>query len=223
MNSSFQEAPRLASHVATGDIRNIIFDFGGVLCNIDVERTKKAFIGLGQKRFDTGQSITRTTGLFEALETGTIAPAAFRDHVRKMFDHPVSDEAIDTAWNALLLDFPEPRVRLLEALKGRYRIFLLSNSNVIHYDSYSAQFARQYGYRDLDALFEKAWFSYRIGLKKPDREIFEFVLRDGGLDPNETLFIDDTLVHVEGARSAGLHGWHLDLTGGDEVTALFSR
>ena len=223
MNSRNPEAPRLASHVAIGNIRNIIFDFGGVLCNIDVERTKQAFLDLGQKRFDTGQSITRTTGLFEALETGTIGPGEFRDHVRKMFDHPVSDEEIDTAWNALLLDFPEPRVRLLEALKGRYRIFLLSNSNVIHYDSYSAQFARQYGYPNLDALFEKAWFSYRIGLKKPDREIFEFVLHDGGLDPSETLFIDDTLIHVEGARTAGLHAWHLDLAKGDEVASLFSR
>jgi HAD superfamily hydrolase (TIGR01509 family) len=202
-------------------IKNLIFDFGGVLCNIDPDLTKQAFIKLGLKKFDTGDSITRSKGLFEQLEIGVIAPQDFRDKLRPFFEHPVSDDQIDAAWNALLLDLPEHRVRLLESLRKNYRIFLLSNSNEIHYLCYAGRLQQQYGYADFDALFEKAWFSFRIGLKKPSPEIFRFVTRDAGLDPAETLFIDDTLVHVEGARSAGLQAYHLDLLQGENIGDLF--
>ncbi len=212
---------RRDAQVSPLTLKNLIFDFGGVLCNINPELTKQAFISLGLKKFDTGDSITRSKGLFEQLEVGAIEPQDFRNQLKGFFEHPVSDEQIDTAWNALLLDLPEPRVKLLESLRKNYRIFLLSNSNEIHYICYADRLHRQYGYENFDALFEKAWFSFRIGLKKPSVEIFSHVLKDAGLDPAETLFIDDTLVHVEGARHAGLHAYHLDLIQGEEITSLF--
>jgi putative hydrolase of the HAD superfamily len=204
-------------------IKNIIFDFGGVICNIDVKLTEKAFMDLGLKKFDTGRSISDSAGLFEDIETGATSSQHFRDELKKFFVTPVTDDQIDGAWNALLLDIPEPRIRLLEEVRKHYRIFLLSNTNEIHYLCYLERFRKQFGYADFDALFEKAWFSYRIGLKKPSLEIFRYVLEHSHLDPSETLFIDDTLKHVEGARNAGIHAYHLAIDTGEQITDLFHK
>ena len=114
-------------------IKNIIFDFGGVICNIDLKRTEKAFIDLGLKQFDTRRSIASSSGLFEKIETGAISPEQFRSELRGFFTHSVTDVQLDDAWSALLLDIPAPRIQLLEKLRTHYRIFLLSNSNKIHY------------------------------------------------------------------------------------------
>jgi putative hydrolase of the HAD superfamily len=121
----------------------------------------------------------------------------------------------------LLLGIPEPRIRLLESIQETYRIFLLSNSNEIHYLKYREEFQRQYGYRDFDALFEKVYFSYLLHLKKPEPAIFKWVLNENKLDPAETLFIDDTLMHVEAARELGITGYHL--REGEELSMLFEK
>lgn len=213
---------RHASRVTCHQIKNIIFDFGGVICDIDVTLTKKAFIDLGWRTADQGRSISDSKGLFEDLETGAITPQRFRDELRKFFDRPVSDEELDAAWNRLLQEMPAERIRLLEELRKKYRIFLLSNSNEIHYNKYLQDFRERFGYPDFDALFEKAYFSYRLGLKKPDPEIFRHVLDDRRLDPSETIFIDDTMGHVEGAMKTGIIGYHLNLAEGERVTDLFT-
>jgi putative hydrolase of the HAD superfamily len=202
-------------------IQNLIFDFGGVICNIDVSRTEMAFKNLGLQAFDKKSSITDSAGLFEKLETGSISPEQFRNEVKKIFDKPITDEQINHAWNAMLLDIPASRIKLLEDLHLNYRTFLLSNSNAIHYQKYLADFKQNYGYTNFDELFEKAWFSFNIGLKKPNPAIFRYVTDQRGLNPAETLFIDDTLMHVEGARKAGLHAHHLKIAGNEEITDLF--
>jgi len=199
-------------------IRNLVFDFGGVICNIDVKLTEKAFMDLAGlqdmqsfRRADTGSSISDSSGIFGQIETGAITPQHFRDELRRFFRKPVTDEQLDDAWNAMLLDIPEPRIRLLESLRNDYRIFLLSNSNEIHYMKFLERFRKQSGYADFDALFEKAYFSFLIGLRKPSPEIFSHVLNESMLEPSETLFIDDTLMHVEGAVKAGIYACHLAL------------
>jgi FMN phosphatase YigB (HAD superfamily) len=204
-------------------IKNIIFDFGGVICNIDFKLTEQRFIDLGLKGFDTQQGIRERDTIFGRFEEGKILPSEFRDSIRKFLIHQVSDREIDDAWNALLLDIPEARVSLLEALRKNYRIFLLSNSNEIHYIKYRQEFEDRYGYPHFDALFEKAFFSYRIMLKKPGQAIFDYVLKERGLDPSETLFIDDSIQHVEGARLAGMHALHLNLMAGEDIIDLFSQ
>ena len=211
-----------SSPVNRNSIKNLIFDFGGVICNIDLKLTEKAFMDLGLKKFDTGRSISDSGGLFEDLETGAITPQQFRDQLREFFENPVTDTQLDAAWNALLLDIPERRIRLIEALGANYRIFLLSNSNKIHYLQFNDAFRKQYGYRSLDDLFEFAWFSFRLGLKKPGQAIFRHVLKQAGLDPAETLFIDDTLAHVEGARTVGMEAYHLKISEGEQIMDLFS-
>jgi putative hydrolase of the HAD superfamily len=210
-----------ASPVTCHEIKNIIFDFGGVICNIDVKITERRFFELGLKPAGASHALPDPKALFLALESGKLKPPQFRDQVRKLFINPVTDQQIDDAWNALLLDIPASRIRLLEAIRAHYNIYLLSNTNEIHYRCYLDRFRTQFGYTDLDALFKKAYFSYRVGLQKPDPAIFRHVLTDSALNPAETLFIDDTLVHVEGAGKAGIQGYHLDLKKGEQITELF--
>ena len=204
-------------------IKNIIFDFGGVICDLDITRTEKKFKEFGPpKPVHSDQSYNLSIQfniLVEDLETGAISPQQFREVIRNHYAVPPSDQAIDEAWNAMLLNIPDKRIRLLEKLKSNFRIFLLSNSNQIHNDKYLRDFQQQTGYHDFNDLFEKAYFSYNIGLKKPGKEIYQFVLSDSRLNPIESLFIDDTLENVIGAEAAGINGYHLK--NGTEIDDLF--
>ncbi len=189
-------------------IKNIIFDFGQVLLNIDPELSAKAFTKLGIRNgVDFWGSRSSSEALIN-LEKGVISPDEFRNSALEKLAQGVTPQQVDDAWNALLLDLPAERVELLKALGNKYRLFLLSNTNQIHYECYMNRFVKEYGF-GLGELFEKRWFSHQIGLVKPDPEIFRYVLKDAGLKADETLFIDDTLVHVEAARSVGIHAWHL--------------
>lgn len=204
-------------------IKNIIFDFGGVICDLDIQRSVEKF-----KEFGPGKSIKNETQeekdkQFEILvskyETGLITSSEFRNNIREYYQTPPSDTAIDNAWNALLVGIPEPRISLLESIRKHYRIFLLSNSNEIHYLEYTERLRQQYGYHDFSAIFEKTYFSYQCHLRKPDPLIFKLVLNENNLDPSETLFIDDTHVHVKTACELGLAGYQL--RDGEEITDLF--
>jgi putative hydrolase of the HAD superfamily len=216
----------LSSHIPHhASIKNIIFDFGGVICDLDIQRSVEKFkeFGLPKAEFSTDpeEQDRRFERLVSTYETGLITSRQFRDAIRNHYQVPPSDEAIDDAWNALLLRIPEPRIRLLEEIKKNYRIFLLSNSNEIHYLKYLEDLQQHYGYRDFDALFEKSYFSYRLHLKKPDPAIFLWVLNENKLDPAETLFIDDTLMHIEAAIELGITGYHL--REGEELIHLFEK
>jgi putative hydrolase of the HAD superfamily len=202
------------------ELKNIIFDFGGVICNIDIGLTEKRFKEMGIRHFDPGYAVSESEDFFGRFETGKITPGEFRETLKRFFDRPVTHAEIDQAWNLLLLDIPEPRIRLLERLRKQYRIFLLSNSNRIHYDKYRQDLEDTYGYKEFTDLFDKAWFSFAIGLRKPSQEIFRYITRDAGLLPAETLFIDDSFPNVKAARDAGIHAWHL--LPGEDITGLFT-
>ena len=215
---------RLISDIPnSSSIKNIIFDFGGVICDLDIPRTEKKFKEFGPQK--PANSITshsqshQFNNLVENLETGAISPQQFRAVIKNHYVTPPSDEAIDETWNAMLLNIPEKRIRLLEKLKSYFRIFLLSNSNQIHYEKYLQDFQQQTGYHDFNDLFEKAYFSFEIGLKKPGKEIYNFVLADSRLNPIETLFIDDMLKNVQGAEAAGMNGYFLET--GTEINDIF--
>ena len=215
---------RLISDIPNASsIKNIIFDFGGVICDLDITRTENKFKEFGPPKpanSNPSHSLSRQFHiLVENLETGAISPRKFREVIRNHYANPPSDQAIDETWNAMLLKIPQKRIHLLERLRNQFRIFLLSNSNQIHNEKYLRDFQQQAGYRDLDELFEKVYFSYKIGLKKPGKEIYEFVLSDSRLNPKESLFIDDTLENVQGAEAAGINGYHLK--SGTEINDLF--
>jgi len=188
----------------------VIFDLGGVLLNVDYEKSINAFIELGFENFDNIFGKLKQSELFSRFETGLVTPSEFREELRKMVNKEISDEEIDSAWNAMLLDFPPERLELLSAMKNRFRLFLLSNTNAIHTPAFENILKEEYGILDFQSFFEKVYYSHKIGLRKPGREVFDFVVRENELDPERTLFIDDTKHHVEGAASAGLVAVHLD-------------
>ncbi len=204
-------------------IKNIIFDLGGVILNIDYNLTAQSFKNLGIANFDEIYSQSSQTNLFDKMEKGLMSPREFRDAIRSVSGIQLSDFDIDKAWNAMLLDLPGERIELLLNLKQNYRTFLLSNTNSIHYDAYTANLREEKGIDGLAPLFEKEYFSHLVGMKKPDAEIFLHVLNDAGLDIEETIFIDDSIQHVEGARKVGLNAIHLDVKSGASVMDLFTN
>jgi len=202
------------------EIENIIFDFGGVIMNIDFERTVSAFRELGIIHFDQLFSKLKQSDLFDRMDKGTVSPEDFRDQIREWTHLPLTDQQIDKAWNELLLDYPPNRIEVLRNINHNYELFLLSNTNSIHYQYYSDLFLEQFHF-PFETLFTRAYWSFHTGMRKPDREIFERVLADNRLDPAKTLFIDDTLMHVHGAVHAGLTGYHLKP--GEDIINLFEN
>ncbi len=204
------------------DIKNIIFDLGGVLLNIDYHATIRAYKELGINNFDEFFNQAKQDHLFDHLDKGTIEPEDFRNELRRISEIDLSDAAIDKAWNAMLLDLPQQKIPMLEAAAENYRTFLLSNTNAIHYPAYTRYLKDAHGYESLAQLFEKQYLSFETGMRKPDVEIFEYVLQQNNLEPQETLFFDDTSQHVEGARKAGINAYWIDLSK-EDVTEFFDK
>lgn len=190
-------------------IKNIIFDLGGVFLNIDFSLTSKAFIDLGVLQFNEMFTQHFSNPLFELLETGEITEDEFYNAFRVESKSQLSNEQIKTAWNALLLDFPTERIAWLEQIASKYRIFLFSNTNQIHYDCFSENFNKAFPTKNFDGFFIKAYYSQHLGLRKPYPNSFQAILTEQGLDPAETLFIDDTIKNVETAQRLGLQTIHL--------------
>ena len=189
--------------------KNIIFDLGGVLLNLDFQKTIDAFESLGLKDFENMFSQFKADELFEKLETGHLTETHFYEAVKKRTEKPITDAEIDHAWNALLLDFRIESLAWLKKLAPDYKLYLLSNTNSIHLKYFKNIFTRQTGEPLLDAYFNKAWYSNEVGLRKPGAEIFEFALKDENLLATETLFIDDTLINIETAQKLGFKTHHL--------------
>lgn len=190
-------------------IKNIIFDLGGVILNIDLRKTQEAFRLLGLKEIDSIFRMGHIDSFFKLYEKGALSDDQFVEEIQKEIGSPVSFEKIVAAWNALLLDFPPERIELLKELKSRYRLFLLSNTSALHHIRFHEIFKQEFGI-SLDDLFEKAYYSHVIKLHKPDTAAYKLITDENGLDPAETLFIDDSPANVEGAEKAGLKGIYLE-------------
>lgn len=190
-------------------IKNIIFDLGGVILNLDFSITERAFRDLGVTQFSNMFTQHHSNDLFVQLETGRISEPEFYEAFRKGTGVNLSNETIKKAWNALLLDFREPTLEWLEKNRSRYRIFLFSNTNQIHHDAFIAAYKAKTGKADFDAFFEKAYYSQHIGMRKPDPAPFLQILQEQNLVPEETLFIDDTIKNIETAKSLGIKTVHL--------------
>jgi len=191
------------------NIKNIIFDFGGVILDIDPQLTVDEFIKLGFKDVDKLNTKIFKDELLGKFERGILTPEVFRDKLRLFLNIDVTDQQIDDAWNALLYDIPGIRIDIIEKVKNNYQIFLLSNSNEIHYDLFVRDLQLRFGYAEFDKLFDKAYFSFDLHLLKPNPEIFEFIVNQHGLDPDTTLFIDDNIRNIEAAQKLGLKTYHL--------------
>ncbi|MEO6903200.1 MAG: HAD family phosphatase [Bacteroidia bacterium] len=191
--------------------KNIIFDLGGVILNIDYNLTVKAFAQLTTSNFDSLFSKAKQTNLFDLFEKGEITPVEFRKKLRSQLNCELADEAVDDCWNALLLDLPIERLHLLQKLASKHRIFLLSNTNEIHINRFNIYLKERFNVADLSTYFEKVYLSYEVGMRKPDEEIFYKVLNDNNLKPEETLFIDDSEQHIQAAKKIGINTYLLDV------------
>ena len=201
-----------------GSIRNIIFDLGGVLLNIDSRLTGKALEEMGVKNMEEVHARLTDAKLYQRFDTGECSLGCFRDEIRQACGIRLTDEQVDNAWNALLMDFPNHRVELLHNLRSNYRLFLLSNTNSIHYQSYMNTFRSVHG-EEMTDLFEMLFLSFEMGMHKPDAAIYEMALRLGNLLAPETLFIDDVFANADAAANMGMLAFHL--YNGIDVTDLF--
>ena len=202
-------------------IKNIIFDLGGVIINLDMLKTIQIFESFGIPDFANTYNQFSQTDLFDRFDKGKITEDEFFDTIKSTFHLNQSKQELVDAWNAMLLDIPAYRLERLMWYMKNYRTFLLSNTNETHISSFEEYLKKQHHVANLSAFFEKDYYSCRLGMRKPDAEIFEFVLNENSLEAGETIFVDDTINHIRGAGSVGLHTIHLPK--GDEFDAHLKK
>ena len=191
-------------------IKNIIFDLGGVIINLDQERTFAAFADLAGIDLQSARGMMHTFEEFMHYELGLIQDKEFMDFLKSKIDHSSKEEILEKAWNAMLVDIPRERVELIKALRQRYRVVLLSNTNRMHIREVNRILGRDTSHQDLEELFDELYYSFLLQKRKPGAEIFEFVLEKEGFNPGETLFLDDSKENIESAAKLGIQTVHVD-------------
>ena len=192
------------------NIRNIIFDLGGVILDIDVLRTINGFKRIGLGEISDANIAHSSFPFLEKYETGKISTEDFRDEIRKAAGTEVTDELIDTVWNDMLIGIEPEKIDLLIRIRKQYRLILLSNTNAMHEVIYNNMLKETAGINNLKELFDDVYYSHRLHMRKPEREIFEYVLSASSLVPEETLYIDDSKMHIDSAARLGIVCYHLN-------------
>ncbi len=190
-------------------IEAVIFDYGGVIININYQATIDAFKELGILDIDEMYSQANQSNLFNDFETGKVSPQFFINQLLSFAPKRTTPNQIVHAWNAMILDVPLESINLLEYLKEEgIRIFLLSNTNSLHIDIANKRWGSVSKKSPKD-VFEKVYYSHEVNMRKPDVQIFNRVIRENGLNAGKTLFIDDSIQHIEGAKKTGLKTLYL--------------
>ena len=189
-------------------IDNIIFDLGNVILDIDYQSTIKAFEKIGIENASILYSKSSQTKIFDQLETGKIAKEDFILEIQNITPKASKSEIIN-AWNEIIKDLPESRIDILKNLKDKFSIFLLSNTNSIHID-YIVKKIGGGKYDKFYNLFDKVYYSHEVKLRKPDPNIFKLVINENNLKIKNTLFIDDSIQHINSAKKLGLQSYHLN-------------
>jgi FMN phosphatase YigB (HAD superfamily) len=184
-------------------IKNVLFDLGAVLINIDYNKTAAAFQTLGYSDFEKMYSQFKSNNVFDNLETGHISETEFYEYMLEVGKGKVTRDQVTGAWNAMLIDFRIESLEFLKRLKQTHQLFLLSNTNTIHKAAFDRILKDQTGYDSLDVFFKKVYFSHEIGFRKPNEDIFNYVLKDAGISAEETFFIDDLYTNIDTARKLG--------------------
>ena len=196
-------------------IDTIIFDFGDIFINLDKQATIDGLerLGLSSWNEDLDQ-------LNISFEKGQISRDNFLSGIQKHIPTATIEDIL-AAWNAVLLDFPLHRLEFLQLLSQKYRLFLLSNTDAIHIDHFEQREGASF-YGDFYQCFEKVYFSYEMGMRKPDAEIYHALIRQHELSPKRTLFVDDKKDNTEAAKALGLHVWNLQV-GQEDVIELLDK
>ncbi len=206
MSGTLSKRPKLPD---PRDIEVLLLDLGGVIIDIDPERTSQAFAKLGNGKILEAHSRAEQDRLFDRLERGEISAGEFRATLREKAGMEASDEAIDEAWNALLLDIPRERYRFLQRAAQHYRLHLFSNTNEIHMLGFQRIVENSFGFENFRQLFEGIHLSYELGARKPEERAFNELLKRLGCSPQQILFVDDTKAHVQSAQEKGIKAHHL--------------
>lgn len=199
-------------YVQSMAIKNLLLDFGGVLININQKLTEEAFINL-----QYNPSLV-SNDLFDNYERGLLSTPSFLGQLKQAFPDEVSLADIHQAWNELLLDFPLERLEYVQTLAKDYNLFLLSNTNDMHITAIQQQMGNDYN--TFEKTFNKIYYSYQMGMRKPDAEIYHKVLDEQKLNPQETMFVDDSETNILAAAELGIHTWHLNIPAGDSIFSL---
>ena len=204
----------------TNQIKNILFDLGGVIINLDYQRTIDEFSALAGFNANTIFTQEIQLQVFDSFEKGEINEKEFLNQLSSLLK--ITDtEKIINAWNAMLLDFPLNRIQLLEKVKKNYNTFLFSNTNSIHFTAFSKILFNTHKLNSLSPLFKKDYYSHTLGMRKPDPASFLFIIQEQKIIPSETIFIDDSFQHIQGAQTAGLKTIWLEQ--GLQITELFTE
>ncbi|MBL7919160.1 MAG: HAD family phosphatase [Bacteroidia bacterium] len=190
-------------------IKNIIFDLGGVIINLDTNRTIAEFNRLSYMPFEAIYTQAQQSSLFDDFDKGLISTEEFFNAIRKEIRYDGPDAELLRAWNAMLLDVPERRLDVLVKMKQNYNTFLLSNTCEPHIAAFEHDLYIEHGVKNFNDYFDGVYYSCRMGMRKPNKEIFEFVLKQNDLKPEDTVFIDDSIQHVKGAGECGISAFLL--------------
>lgn len=189
--------------------RAVIFDFGGVLINLDMPAMKRAFHALGLPDIESHFSLLRADPVFIELEVGRVDPADFAAALRLKTGLGFDDAQAFDAWNALLGPYRTQSLSFVEQLGRTRPVYLYSNTNIIHYDRFQQTIRETTAYPSLNALFRRAYYSHQMGMRKPHAEGYLHILNENGLEAGSTLFVDDNADNIAGAAAVGLMTHHL--------------
>ncbi len=190
-------------------INAIIFDLGGVLFDINYQNTADAFAKLGMNNFVSAYSQAQQNQLFDEFEKGNVSNEIFRNFIRENISHQLLDEEIDAAWCAMLIGMEPIKFETLKKVGAHFPIFLLSNTNAIHLPKVHEMIAQKTPENSLEKSFLHCYFSNQIHLRKPDAAAFEIILQENNLQPENTLFLDDSIQHIVGAQKIRLQAIHI--------------
>ena len=204
------------------NIKNIILDLGGVIINLNQQLTYDAFKKLFPSKYEKILIELESNNYLEKFETAEISKKEFISFFQK-FDTSIFDEKIITAWNKMLLDIPENRIQLIKSLAKKYNVYLLSNTNEIHYQYIENYAVQEFNVLSFKSIFKQVYLSHEIKLRKPNTAIFKYVLKEANLLRHETLFIDDTLEHINSAKQLGIKTHHLNLHENQSLIQLFNE
>lgn len=203
-------------------VKNIILDLGGVIINLNQDLTYHSYQKLLPNHFNEIEKELDKQDILNRFETAEVSEADFLSFFKDFNSNISVDDLID-AWNRMLLDIPKERIELIKELSASYNVYLLSNTNPIHLRAINNYVLQHFEIKNLDVLFKKVYYSHEIKFRKPNKAIFEYVLNDSKLKPEDTLFIDDSEEHVLTANQLGIKTHHLNLKENQTLTQLFNE
>lgn len=223
MVSAKNTRPSLPENPAKmANIKNIIFDFGNVIFDIDMPSIERELRAAAGENYEAGRAKLLKAGVFDLYETGGLTTDEFVNAVRFSVEPPLAEAQVTSAWNSIFRQLPTHRLDMLLRLRERFNVFLLSNINDLHERWINDYLRREHSITDFEArYFDAVYYSHLVRLRKPGREIFEYVLADAELVPEETLFFDDLPDNVAAAKQLGINAVLHPV--GTEITAVIGQ